>query len=358
MKQVGGRELILPPGTHHTELHFDSISLKSPEKIKFQYRMDGIDPVWLDADKSLTAVYTNIPIGRHLFHVRACNSDGIWDPAGIAYQVTQQPYLYETNWFRLSIVITIMFLLAGVYWLRLRQMARQYSIRLDERVNERTRIARELHDTLLQSFQGLLFRFEAIRRLIPDRQQEALQAMDRALEQADQAVHESRAAIQGLRSTAGRSDLADTLSARGKELAGNYARLPAPSFHVTVEGTPRALDVIFFDEVYRMAAESIRNAFQHAGARRIEAELGFSDRLFWVRVRDDGQGIRPDILQMRDGSGHFGLTGMRERAQQLGGSLEIWSEIGAGTEVEFKISGSLAFDHNRRRAHEPEARIR
>ncbi|MBV9304889.1 MAG: hypothetical protein JOZ45_02040, partial [Acidobacteriaceae bacterium] len=357
VKQMGGRELILPPGAHHTELHFDSISLKSPEKVKFQYRMDDIDPVWLDADHSLTAVYTNIPIGQHLFHVRACNSNGIWDPVGIVYRVTQQPYFYETNWFRLGIVIFMMLLLAGAYQWRLKQITHQYNIRLEERVNERTRIARELHDTLLQSFQGLLFRFEAIRRLIPDRPQEALQAMDRALEQADQSVNEGREAIQGLRAT-DRNDLAGALSELGEELAANYAQPVAPSFQVTVEGTPHTLNAIFHDEVYRIAAESIRNAFQHARARRIEAELGFSDRLFWVRVRDDGQGIRPDILHAGDRGGHFGLTGMRERAQQLGGSLEIWSEIGAGTEIEFKISGSLAFDHHRRRAHEPEARTR
>ena len=162
IRQIAGPELTLPPGTHHTEVHFDSISLRSPQNVRFQYRMDGIDPVWLDANSSLTAVYTNVPTGSHLFHVRACNNDGIWDPVGIAYNVTQMPELYETTWFRGSAVLAVALLLAGSYRLRLRQIAEQFNARLEARVNERTRIARDLHDTLLQSFHGLMLRFQAV----------------------------------------------------------------------------------------------------------------------------------------------------------------------------------------------------
>jgi len=155
-RRPAGHELVLPPGTHDVELRFDSISLAWPEKIRFQYRMDDVDPDWMEADNSLTAVYSNIPIGKYAFNVRACNSNGVWDRSGISYPVTQKPYFYETGWFRLVVVMAFVLTLTGAHRLRLRRMHAQMNARLDERVLERTRIARDLHDTLLQSLQALL----------------------------------------------------------------------------------------------------------------------------------------------------------------------------------------------------------
>src|SRR4029077_737538 len=197
--QLAGRELALPPGTHHVELRFDSISLASPEKIRFQYRMDDVDPLWLEADNSLTAVYTNIPAGTHAFRIRACNSDGVWDRSGISFPVIQRPYFYETGWFRLVATIAFILTLAGAYRLRLRQIHAQVNARLDERVLERTRIARELHDTMLQSFHGLLLRFQSVSNLLPAG--EPKQKLDDAIDQAAQAITEGRDAVQGLRSS-------------------------------------------------------------------------------------------------------------------------------------------------------------
>ena len=165
--QPPGHELVLPPDTHHVELNFDAIEISSPEKIRLQYRLDGVDSEWLDAGPPAHAIYSNIPAGTHAFHVRACNRDGIWDRAGMVWSITQQPYLYETAPFQFAAGTAGCILLVGFYRLRLRQAAARLNERLEERVSERTRIARELHDTLLQSFQGLMLRFQLANELLP-----------------------------------------------------------------------------------------------------------------------------------------------------------------------------------------------
>jgi signal transduction histidine kinase/ligand-binding sensor domain-containing protein len=346
-KQIAGRGLLLPPGTHHTELHFDSISLKSPEKIRFQYRMDGTDPVWLDADSSLTAVYTNIPVGAHSFHVRACNSDGVWDPIGIAYPVTQQPYVYQTVWFRLGVVTTFAFLLAVVYWLRLRQIAHQYNLRLDERVSERTRIARELHDTLLQSFHGLMLRFQAVQNMLPEQPVQAKESLQIAIDRAAEAITEGRDAVQELRSSRISSNaLVQTLTSLGQELGTDQAnsegnKAPA-KFRVLVEGTPRHVHPTLHDDLYRIAREAVGNAFRHSHASQIEVDIRYDRRMLRLRVRDDGIGMNPNVAQ-GGRPRHWGIQGMGERARSIGGQFAIWSELNQGTEIEVTIPAPIAY---------------
>ena len=344
-RHPAGRELVLPPGTHHVELGFDSISLAWPEKIRFQYRMDGVDPVWLNADNSLTAVYTSIPAGRHVFRIRACNSDGVWDRAGISFPVTQKPYFYETNWFRLAAVIACVLALTGGYRLRLHQIHAQMNAKLDERVTERMRIARDLHDTLLQSFHGLLPRFQAVQNLLPGRVAEARKVLEAAVDDAAQAVTEARDAVQDLRSsTSVTSDLAKAIEVLGQELKAHQtsANGDATDFSLQVNGAPQNLHPVLRDEIYRITGEALRNAFQHARARRIEVEIQYDTRQVRTRVRDDGIGIDAAVVSQEGRPGHFGLRGMRERAKGIGAKLDVWSERGAGTEVELTIPASVA----------------
>jgi signal transduction histidine kinase len=345
-RHPAGRELILSPGTHHVELRFDSISLAWPEKIRFQYRMDDVDPVWLNADNSLTAVYTTIPAGRHVFRIRACNSDGVWDRSGISFPVTQKPYFYETGWFRLVAVSAFVLTLTGGYRLRLHQIHAQMNARLDERVTERLRIARDLHDTLLQSFHGLLPRFQAVQNLLPGRTAEAQQVLEAAVDDAARAITEARDAVQDLRlSTTVTNDLAKAIEVLGEELKAHQtsANGAATDFSARVDGTVQHLHPMLRDEIYRIAAEALRNAFLHARARRIEVEIEYATGQFCVRVRDDGIGIDAAMLRQEGRPGHFGLRGMRERSKGIGGQLDVWSERGAGTEVELTISASVAY---------------
>jgi signal transduction histidine kinase/ligand-binding sensor domain-containing protein len=343
-RRPAGHELVLPPGTHHVELRFDSISLASPEKIRFQYRMDGVDPVWLDADNAQTAVYTKIPVGTHAFRIRACNSAGVWDRSGISFPVTQKPYFYQTTWFRLVAVTALVVILTGTYRFRLHQIRAQMNARLDERVSERTRVARDLHDTLLQSFHGLLLRFQTAYDLLPTRPDEAQKTLGSAIDQAAEAITEGRDAVQGLRaSTVETNDLALAINTLGEELAAGETNPNHAGFYVGVEGTTRVLHPILRDEVYRIAGEALRNAFRHAQAQRIEVGIRYDERQLRLRVRDDGKGIDAKYLDEQGRTGHYGLRGMRERAKLMGGKLAVWSEIDSGTEVELTIPASVAY---------------
>jgi len=334
----------VPPGSHHIELHFDAIELTSPERVRFQYRLDDVDREWLDAAAAVTAIYTELPAGTHEFHVRASNADGVWDRTGIVYKITQQPYFYQTTRFRLLCVAVFLALISALYRLRLRQVAQQFNMRLEERVNERTRIARDLHDTLLQSFHGLLMRFQAATNLLPGRPEEARKTLESAIDQAAQAITEGRDAVQGLRSsTRVTNDLAGAITTLGQELASGESNPSAAEFHVEVEGTTRELHPILRDEVYRIAGEALRNAFRHAQAQRIEVEIRYDERQLRVRVRDDGKGIDPKHLNEDGRPGHYGLRGMRERAKAIGSNLELWSNVESGTEIELTIPANTAY---------------
>ena len=221
-------------------------------------------------------------------------------------------------------------------------------MRLEARVSERTRIARELHDTLLQSFQGLLLKFQVVSDLLPERPVEAKKTLDSAVDQAAAAITEGRDAVQDLRSsTLVTNDLDRAISALGQELAANQAGNGSASFRVEVEGTPRNLHPLLRDEVYRIAAEALRNAFRHAQARRIESEILYEERQLRLRVRDDGKGLDPAVLRGEGRPGHFGLHGMRERATLIGARLDVWSKLHSGTEVELTVPASRAYATSR-----------
>jgi signal transduction histidine kinase len=223
------------------------------------------------------------------------------------------------------------------YLLRLKEATAQMHGRLEERMAERTRIARELHDTLLQSFQGLMLRFQLVDQLLPPGR--AKDELDRALERGDQAIAEGRDAVHALRSsTFITNDLAQSVKALGDELAAD----DSATFHLVVEGQPRELHPIPRDEVYRIAREALQNAFSHAHAHEIEAEITYGPPMLRVRIRDDGNGIAQDIIKAGR-SGHYGLPGMRERATQIGAKLSIWSGVGSGTEIELTVPGSIAY---------------
>lgn len=256
--------------------------------------------------------------------------------------VNGRPPFWQTWWFRTSSIAFILLLVWCGHLYRLGQLAKQFNIGLAERVSERTRIARELHDTLLQSFQGLLLRFQAISDALPAGDHK--QQLETAIDLAAQAITEGRDAVQALRSsTVVSSNLAASVTVLGEELAGNQENGRSTMFQVEVEGAPRAIHPVLRDEVYRIAGEALRNAFVHAQARRVEVDIRYDRRQLRLRVRDDGKGIDPNILREGGRIRHFGLRGMRERAKVIGAQLDIWSECDSGTEVELRIPASRAY---------------
>jgi len=256
------------------------------------------------------------------------------------------PPWWNTSWFRVLSAAACLGVLWALHRLRLHQIAQEFDVRMEER----TRIARELHDTLLQTFHGLLFRFQAARNMLPRRLEEAIEALDGALDTAEQAIAEGRDAIQDLRSaTAVQSDLAQLLTATGQELVRSQeVNHDSATFRVTVEGERQDLSPMLQDEVYRIAREVLRNAFCHAHARQIEAEIRYDDRSLRLRIRDDGTGIDPKVLDEGGRARHWGLPGIRERAKQIGARLDFWSEAGAGTEVELTVPASVAYGRSRK----------
>jgi signal transduction histidine kinase len=281
----------------------------------------------------------------YTFHVQGATSRGTWSEPGLQLFIKILPPWWNTWWFRASCVAAFLALLWTLHRYHLHQIAQEFNVRLEERVNERTRIARELHDTLLQSFHGSLFRFQAARNMLPRRPEEAVEALDGAIARAEEAIAEGRGAIQDLRyEPSAHSDLEHLLTAMSQELEGSQdANYNSASFRVTVEGRREALSPILQDEVYRIARELLRNAFQHAQAREIEADIRYDSSQLRLRIRDDGKGIDPKVLQEGGRAGHWGLPGIRERAKRIGARLDFWSEAGAGTEAELTVPASVAY---------------
>jgi ligand-binding sensor domain-containing protein/signal transduction histidine kinase len=348
----GGREFDLggpirvPPGEHRATFRYVGLSLSNSERVRYRYRLDGFDRGWSEAVTSREATYGNLGAGKYRFRVIASNSDGIWSGTEAAVGFEVQPTLWQTWWFRLSGVAAFLVLLWAAYQLRLRQVTAQVRQRLEGRFEERERIAHELHDTLLQSFQGILISFHAAINVLPNRPDiaKARDRLEGAVDQAQKAITEGRDAVQGLRSSMTETnDLAATLRTLGEGLAANQTNQTSAVFDVGVEGTPRDLHPILRDDVVRIAGEALRNAFIHAHASRIEVEIHYGQSRLRLRIRDDGKGIESGTVTDKGSAGHWGLRGMRERAKLVGGDLEVWSKPDSGTEIELTIPASTAY---------------
>jgi signal transduction histidine kinase/ligand-binding sensor domain-containing protein len=343
--------LRLPPLVRDLQVDYTALSLVVPEKNQFRVMLEGRDIDWQDVGTRRQAFYTDLGPGSYRFRVKGSNNSGVWNEDGATLEFAIAPAYYQTRWFATLVVASVFVVLWAGYRVRVREVARDYQRRLDERVNERTRIARELHDTLLQSFHGLLLRFQTASYLLPSRPAEAKDKLDTAIEQAARAITEGRDAVQGLRaSTVERNDLAVAIRTLGDELVTDTSAQPPPTFRVTVEGQPRDLHPILRDDIYKIAAEALRNAFRHAHAGRVEVEIRYDDEQFRLRVRDDGKGIGLEVLASQGIEGHYGLRGMPERAALIGGKLAVWSEVGVGTEVELRLPANNVYATSRRRS--------
>jgi ligand-binding sensor domain-containing protein/signal transduction histidine kinase len=342
--------LMLPYRDNVFSLEFAALSYANSHRNRYRYRLENFDASWTEVgSQQRLATYTNLDPGRYVFRVQGSNSDGLWNEAGVALSVLITPPWYRTNSFRAACVALLLALLGAAYQYRIRQMQHAFSTTLEARVGERTRIARELHDTLLQGFHGLLLRFQTASYLLPDRPAEAKERLDGAIALAAQAITEGRDAVQGLRaSTVERNDLPVAIRTVGDELAADASANPSPAFRVGVEGQPRDLHPILRDEIYKIAAEALRNAFRHGQAGLVEVDIRYDDDEFRLRVRDDGKGIDPEVLAAQGIEGHYGLRGMPERAAVIGGTLTVWSKVGEGTEVELRLPAGAIYAASRR----------
>ena len=333
-----GNALVLSPGPHHIELRFDTIEISFPEHTHVQYKLDGVESTWFDAEPMHGAIYNNLPPGTHAFHVRACNRDGVWDRQGMVFPIIQQPYFYQTSVFQLSALGAGILLMFTLHKLRMRQASVRLNAKLEERLAERERIAQDLHDTLLQGFISASLQLSLANRKLTA-EAEARPLVTEVLELMKRVIEEGRTAVRGMRLT--QADANDLERSFSRIRAEAIADEPA-NYRVLVEGPERALHALVRDDVYRIGREAIINAFRHSGAANVEVELRYSDRGLRLFVRDDGCGIEPQIL--RDGrDGHWGLSGMRETAERIGAKLHLQSRLSEGAEVELTVPAEIAF---------------
>lgn len=332
----------IPPSPRRITFTYTGLSLANPERVRFRYFLEGFDRSWSDPVASREAVYTNLGTGSYHFRVAASNSEGLWNDSAAVVGFDVEPTVPQTWWFRTTCVALILLLVWCGHRFRLYQVTKEFNMRLEERVSERTRIARDLHDTLLQSFHGLLLRFQAVSNLLPTQPNEAKRRLNDAIDYSAQAITEGRDAVQGLRSPAAvPNDLALALGTLGRDL--EFSEANPPSLHVDEEGEPQNLNPILRDEVYRITGEALRNAFRHAQASRIEVDIHYDKEQLRVRIRDDGKGMERQVVSDGARHGHWGLRGMRERAKLIGGNLELWSSSQSGTEIELTIPASTAY---------------
>jgi signal transduction histidine kinase len=333
----------IPASPRRITFEYTGLSLAVPARVRFRYLLEGFDSDWSQPVAAREAVYTNLGAGVYRFRLVASNSEGLWNGPETAIGFDVEPSLSETWWFRAALVLCVGLVALAVYLLRMRQLTRLLNARFEERLAERVRVARELHDTLLQSFQGLLLRFQTAYALFDTRPADAKHVLENSIDQTAQAITEGREAVQGLRaSTAESNDLAQATTTLGEQLAAETRGATSVGMFVEVEGTPWDLHPIVRDEIYRVASEALRNAFRHARAKQIEVEFRYDERQLRLRVRDDGRGIDLKFLAEEGRAGHFGLHGMRERAKLMGGKLTVWTAAETGTEIELIIPAAYA----------------
>ncbi|MBV9222610.1 MAG: hypothetical protein JOY85_01175, partial [Acidobacteriaceae bacterium] len=328
----------------NVQIDYEALSLSIPERVRFRYQLEGYEKDWQDAGGRRSAFYNRLGPGDYRFHLMACNNDGVWNTTGATFAFTVPPTYYQALWFRILCAAAGCVLLWLMYRMRLRQVAAAMQGRFEERLKERTRIAQELHDTLLQGFLSASMHAQvANEQLPPDSQAKA--NMARAIQSMRQVIEEGRNAVRGLRSSSsGSLNLEKFLLRVQQEIASVGGAGEIPEFRVMVQGRERALHPLLRDELCRIGQEALMNAFRHAKAKNVEVHLDYSHSKLHMIIRDDGRGIDPQVLQSgRDG--HWGLSGMRERADRIGAHLQIATSA-AGTEIAISVPGNVAFiDH-------------
>jgi signal transduction histidine kinase/ligand-binding sensor domain-containing protein len=345
-----GQRLRLPTGRRDLRIAYTALGLAIPERVRFRYKLEGFDERWHDAGTRREAVYTNLGPGDYRFRVTAANEDGVWNETGAALSLTLPPRFVETGWFAALMALLAGTLLGGLYLLRVRQLTARMRDRLHARLAERERIARGLHDTVLQSVQGLIMLFHQQARSLPISAGER-GTLEQTLDLADELMAEGRDCIADLRTGAGAGELGQALTRYGGVLLRQR-------FTATINGAPRALCPRLRDEVQAIAREALFNASRHAGADRVELVIDYRPDGLSLLVRDDGCGMPAAMLAGAGRPRHFGIVGMCERAKAVGARYRLVSAPGRGTAMHLDIPAEHAYPGRRSAAMFARLRLR
>jgi signal transduction histidine kinase len=328
----------LRPLTRELEVDYTALSLAEPRKVRFRYRLEGFDSDWRDAGTRRQAFYTNLRPHAYRFRVLACNNDGVWNESGATLDFDLLPAFYQTRWFSLLCALVLIILAWGAYRLRVWQVTTHLRDLFEERLKERTRIAQELHDNLIQDVMGISLQIEVTDELLPANFP-AKQSLSRALGLSKSALDAGRRALNDLRTASlNAADLVKSFS----QLASEFKRDAETKIDVIVEGRERPLNAITGYDVLQVGRQAITNALQHAHARKIHVLLSYGEQQLRIRVQDNGRGISEETRNLGR-PGHYGIAGMHERAERLGGTISIRSRVGEGTEIDLSVPGHLVY---------------
>ena len=339
------------PGKKELEFHYTALNFSAPEKISFQYKLEGFDKDWIAAGSRRAAYYTNLSPGDYRFRVIASNSDGVWNNTGASFAFRLQPYFYQSRWFVAASVLGLILAGWGIYQLRVRQLVQQ-KLSLETKVAERTsslretaretaileernRIAQDLHDNLAQGLAGIVLQIEAARRAFQEAPGEAQKHLEDASNQARDSLEETRRSVRALHPLLlERSDLYLALTKLTQQLAGG---MPI-KVECNLKGSPRMLSKEVELNLLRIAQEALSNALKHSNARNIGIDLTFAAREIELRIQDNGNGFKTPEWTAENVPG-LGLAGMQSRAERIGGSVVIRSQNGKGTEILVNVPG-------------------
>jgi signal transduction histidine kinase/ligand-binding sensor domain-containing protein len=331
-------DLRLPAHVRNLEIDFTALSFVVPAKVRFRYKLEGHESEWQDSRSRRQAFYSDLPPGQYHFRVIACNNDGVWNQTGATLDFGIAPAFYETGWFKLFCIVAAGCLVWWIYVSRVRLLKARLNMQFKERLSERTRIAQELHDTLLQGAQSASMLLSlANDQLAADAPAKPL--VLRVLELQRRLVEEGRNAIFGLRLS---HEERQSVEQAFYRIPGELAVRGTTDFRVVVEGASRALHPVVREELYGIGREALANAFRHSGATSITVTLAYGNHEMRLAVSDNGCGIDTEVLH-HGRKGHWGLSGMRERAERIGGKLRVSNNALHGTEVELCVPGRLAF---------------
>ncbi len=317
----------LPAGTQNLRISYTAPSLAASERINFRYRLVGVDRDWVEAGTRRDAFYANLPAGKWRFQVIAANNDGVWNKQGDSLSISIAPRYYETAWFRLLCIILVLAAAWLLYSWRVRQHRSHERDLAEAQLGERERIARELHDTLLQGVQGLVLRFQAATNAMTPGSREHVLA-ERALERADDLIIQARDRVRGLRAKERSGELLSMM----EELAAQYRSDGLP---VSISSRDRLgpMTAELTEQVLAIVAEALANILHHAQASEVTIEVDRGDTYLTVTITDNGIGFPMEVIANSGRPGHFGIRGMEERAHAFGGWLRIDNSADLGAQI-------------------------
>jgi signal transduction histidine kinase len=334
---VKGEGARLPAGTSRIQLEFAALSLIDAKQNRFRVKLEGADADWVDINNQREASYLGLRPGQYTFRVIAANSDGVWNTEGASLTFSIAPYFWQTWWFRtLAALLALAVVGAMVRW-RFLVATAQTRLRVEAQLGERERIARDIHDTLLQGFQGLMLRFQAAVQTLPPT--DAVRAeLETVLEMGDDVLIEGRDRIGALRRDAKPVDLCSMITPLAQRVLGSRF-----DWDVDQQGEPRLVCAPVADEIYQIASEAFANVDRHSGARDVRVLIKYGHDALMVEVLDDGVGLPPAVRETGSKEGHYGLVGMRERAAQIGGAITVLNRRGGGCQVRLTIPSAVAY---------------